>query len=138
MLTLENLLVLLLLGGIAAWLWHAHGLRERALAIAGQHCAKMGVQLLDDNVALRRLALLPDARGRRRLARVYGFEFTVTGERRHNGSIVMFGRHVGRIELDPHPFPTAQPSPPPSGKSAEVIQLDQWRREHQRHEQRRR
>ena len=60
-------------------------LRERALSAVKQHCAKADIELLDGNVALRRLALLPDARGRKRLARVYGFEFTVTGEQRHIG-----------------------------------------------------
>lgn len=138
MLTLGNLFILMLLGAGAAWLWHAHGLNERALAAVRQYCAKADVELLDDNVALRRLALLPDARGRRRLARIYGFEFTVTGEQRHDGRIVMFGRHVARIELAPHPVPEPHAPAPLPGKSAEIIQLDQWRRDHQRHEQQRR
>ncbi|ACO76437.1 hypothetical protein AvCA_01750 [Azotobacter vinelandii CA] len=132
MLTLANLSILLLLAGTGAWLWHTHGLRERALAAVRQHCAKAGVDLLDDNVALRRFGLHPDARGHRRMARIYDFEFTVTGEQRYNGSIVMFGRHVARIELGAHPFPAPLP---PSRQSAEVIQLDQWRREHPSHKQ---
>jgi hypothetical protein len=126
MLTLGNLTILMLLATFGAWLWHAHGLRERALALVKQHCAKMDVELLDGNVHLHRLALLRDARGRRRFARVYGFEFTVTGEQRHTGSIVMFGRQLGRIEMDAHPYPTREP------QDARVIQLDSWRREHQR------
>lgn len=130
-LTLGNLSVLMLLATAAAWLWHAHGVRERALDLVKRHCLKMNVELLDENVALRRLALLRDARGRRRLARVYGFEFTVTGEQRHVGSISLFGRHLGQIELAPHPFPeTAEPSPPPAAPMAKVIELSQWRREH--------
>lgn len=132
MLTLAHLFILLLLAGIGAWLWHTHGLRERALAAVRQHCAKTDVALLDDNVALRSFGLHPDARGRQRMARIYDFEFTVTGEQRYNGSIVMFGRHVARIELGAHPFP-APPQPP--HQSAEVIQLDQWRREHPLHRQ---
>jgi hypothetical protein len=104
MFTLGNMFVLMLLAAGAAWLWHAHGLREQALARVKQHCQRMEVILLDDNVALRKVALLPDAKGRRRLARVYGFEFTVTSEQRHAGTITMFGAHVGTIELAPHPF----------------------------------
>lgn len=137
MLTLGNLLILMLLGTAGAWLWHAHGLNEFALAAARQHCAKAGVELLDDNVALRRLALLRDAQGHRRLARIYNFEFTVTGEQRHDGRLVMFGRHVARIELAPHPYPDPTQSPVPL-KSADVVKLDQWRRDHQRQEQQRR
>lgn len=128
MLTLGNMFVLMLLTAAGAWLWHAHGLRERALTLVKQHCARADVELLDGNVALRRLALLPDARGRKRLARVYGFEFTVTGEQRHIGSIVMFGAQLGRIELAPHPFRQPPDEPPP----AQVIELAQWRRSHAR------
>ncbi|MDV7211364.1 DUF3301 domain-containing protein [Azotobacter beijerinckii] len=134
MLTLANLFILLLLAGIGAWLWHTHGLREQALAAVRQHCTKVDVELLDDNVALRSFGLHPDARGRQRLARIYDFEFTVTGEQRYNGNIVMFGRHVARIELGAHPFPA--PPQPHHQHSAEVIQLDQWRRTHPLHEQR--
>lgn len=154
MVTLGNMFVLMLLAAGAAWLWHAHGLRERALERVKQHCQRMEVILLDDNVALRRIALLPDARGRRRLARVYGFEFTVTGEQRHAGTITMFGQHVGTIELAPHPFvekpgqPMAQPNVVgdsvvmhdaaphevidvvPERVSANVVQLSDWRRKH--------
>ncbi|MBS7691095.1 DUF3301 domain-containing protein [Pseudomonas lalucatii] len=123
MLTLGNIFVLMLLATAGAWLWHAHGLRERALALVKQHCARVDVELLDGNVALRRIALLADARGRRRLARVYGFEFTVTGEQRHAGSIVMFGQQLGRIELAPHPFNA------PPADNPRVIELERWRRE---------
>ncbi|WP_372867237.1 DUF3301 domain-containing protein [Pseudomonas sp.] len=125
MLTLGNIFVLMLLATAGAWLWHAHGLRERALAQVKQHCAKADVELLDGNVALRKITLLADSRGRKRLARVYGFEFTVTGEQRHVGSIVMFGQQVGRIELAPHPFRK------PPAENPQVIELNAWRREHQ-------
>ncbi|WPC07217.1 DUF3301 domain-containing protein [Pseudomonas benzenivorans] len=126
MLTLGNIFVLMLLATAGAWLWHAHGLRERALALVKQHCAKADVELLDGNVALRKITLLADARGRKRLARVYGFEFTVTGEQRHAGSIVMFGQQLGRIELAPHPFNA------PPADNPRVIELERWRRERER------
>jgi hypothetical protein len=126
MIELFDVFLLMLFASACAWLWRGHGIRERALLLTQQHCSKVDVELLDGNVALRRLALLPDARGRTRLARVYGFEFTVTGEQRHEGSITMFGQQLGRIELAPHPFRT----PPPD--SAPVIDLQRWRssREH--------
>src|SRR5690606_32810160 len=80
MLTLGNFSLFLALAAIGAWLWRAHGLREHALALVRRHCQRLDVELLDGNVAFRRLAWLPDARGQRRLARIYDFEFTVTGE----------------------------------------------------------
>jgi hypothetical protein len=103
MLDLADLSILLLFIAVAAWLWRGHGIRERALALVRRHCAQAEIILLDDNVALQRLRWLADSRGQRRLARVYGFEFTVTGEQRHTGSISMFGQHLGKIELAAHP-----------------------------------
>ena len=44
---------------------------ERALILARQHCTKVQVELLDDNVAFRRFGLVADSRGRRRFARVF-------------------------------------------------------------------
>ena len=124
MLTLGNMFVLMLLATGGAWLWHNHGLRERALERVKQHCAKLDIELLDGNVALRRIGFERDARGRRRLARIYNFEFTVTGEQRHAGTITQFGAHSARIELAPYPCET-----PPQPR-AEVIELSQWREEH--------
>lgn len=131
MLTLGNIFVLMLLATAGAWVWHAHGLREKTLALVKAHCAKVDIELLDENVALRKITLLADARGRKRLARIYGFEFTVTGEQRHAGRIIMFGQQVGRIELEPHPF--RQPvvdTPQVVNPKSQVIELDQWRRDH--------
>jgi hypothetical protein len=125
MIDLFDVFLLMLFATACAWLWHAHGLREHALGLVKQHCAKSDIELLDENVALRRLALLPDACGRKRLARVYGFEFTVTGEQRHVGSITLFGKQLGRIELAPHPFRE------PPAPSAQVIEMQQWRSQRQ-------
>ena len=132
MLTLGNIFVLMLLATGAAWLWHNHGLRERALERVKQHCAKLEIELLDGNVALKKIAFIKDANGRRRLARVYNFEFTVTGETRHNGTITQFGAHSALIELAPYPMPFDDTLPvveveKPRGQ---VIELSQWRQEH--------
>ena len=128
MLTLGNMFVLMLLAAGAAWLWHNHGLRERALERVKQHCKILDIELLDENVALKKIGLIPDANGHKRLARVYNFEFTVTGDQRHTGTITQFGAHSVKIELPPYPFQTeAEPSVIPS---AQVIELSQWRQEH--------
>ncbi|MDE1168851.1 MAG: DUF3301 domain-containing protein [Pseudomonas sp.] len=126
MFTLGNLFVLMLLASGCAWLWHNHGLREKALERVKQHCAKLDLELLDGAVALKRIGFVRDANGRRRFARVYNFEFTVTGEQRHPGTVTQFGAHSMQIELAPYPFEIkTQPS-------AEVIEMDQWRQEHKR------
>ncbi|MBD1550278.1 DUF3301 domain-containing protein [Pseudomonas typographi] len=126
MLTLENLLVLMLFIGFAAWLWHNHGLREKALARVKAHCAQLDLELLDENVAFKRFALVRDAKGIRRFARLYTFEFTVTGEQRHPGTLTQFGAHSAQIELAPYPF-EIKPQP-----SAEIIELSQWRQDHKK------
>ena len=130
MLTLGNMFVLMLLATGAAWLWHNHGLRERALERVKQHCKKLDIDLLDENVALKKIGLVPDANGRKRLARVYDFEFTVTGEQRHTGTITQFGAHSAKIELPPYPFKTDPEAEPREVNSAQVIELSQWRQEH--------
>ena len=128
MFTLGNMFVLMVLGAGAAWLWHNHGLRERALERVKQHCKNLDIELLDENVALKKIGLIPDANGHKRLARVYNFEFTVTGDQRHTGTITQFGAHSVKIELPPYPFQSeAEPSVIPS---AQVIELSQWRQEH--------
>ena len=121
MLTLGNFTLFLLFVAAAAWLWHSHGIRERALAAVQRYCKKMDIDLLDGNVAFRRMCWVRDARGQRRFARVYGFEFTVTGEQRHQGSICMFGMHAGPIETDAHPFPAQ------AAEQGRVTQMDDWR-----------
>ncbi|WP_103307958.1 MULTISPECIES: DUF3301 domain-containing protein [unclassified Pseudomonas] len=135
MLTLGNIFVLMLLATGGAWLWHNHGLRERALARVMQHCANLKIELLDGNVALKKIGFVKDANGRRRLARIYNFEFTVTGESRHSGTITQFGAHSAHIELAPYPMPFEETPPAPiepvqTRPRAEVIELSQWRQEH--------
>ncbi|MBV2132460.1 DUF3301 domain-containing protein [Pseudomonas sp. MAP12] len=128
MLTLGELTALLLALGACAWLWHAHGVHEHALRLVREACQREDVLLLDENVAFRRLRLQRDRRGQLRLAREYAFEFTVTGEQRHNGRIVLFGRQPALIELDPHPF--REPPEAVEAAGERVINLDEWRRRH--------
>lgn len=131
MLTLGELTTLLLALGACAWLWHAHGVHEHALRLVREACRREDVLLLDDNVAFRRLRLLRDRSGRRRLAREYAFEFTVTGEQRHNGRILLFGRIPALIELEPHPFRQPVEVEAVAEIEAErVVRLDEWRRRH--------
>ena len=106
MVTLGELTAWLLVGLIIAWIWRGHGIRERALAFVRQHCQNEGVQLLDGNVALKGWRQIKDGKGQKRLARMYGFEFTVTSQERLAGTVAMFGRHLGRIDLQAYPVST--------------------------------
>lgn len=130
MLTLGELAALLLAGGVCAWLWHAHGIHEHALRLVRQACLREDVLLLDDNVAFRRLRLQRDRSGRLRLAREYSFEFTVTGEQRHSGRLLLLGRTPAQIELAPHPFRAREDAEEVASLDAagRVVQMEEWRR----------
>jgi hypothetical protein len=77
------------------WLWF-DSVRARDIAIgaARSACAADGVQLLDDTVAIAGLKPARDDDGRFVLRRAYAFEFSVAGNDRRPGSIVLLGQQV--------------------------------------------
>ena len=92
-----------LLFALLVWLWwNAQGAKQQALRATRSYCQRMEVQLLDDVVALRGFWLKRDTGGNLRLWRSYNFEFTATGNERYTGRIVLLGRRVEHIQLDPH------------------------------------
>ena len=78
-----------------AWLWY-DSIQVRGIGIgaAKAACAAEGLQLLDDTVAIASLRLARDDDGRLLLRRVYGFDFSDTGDNRRSGSVVMLGQQV--------------------------------------------
>ncbi|MBK9022107.1 MAG: DUF3301 domain-containing protein [Sulfuritalea sp.] len=94
-----DLLGLLLLVG-TAWLWlDSLKAREAAVAAARAACRSEDLLLLDDTVAIARLRFARDGDGVLRIQRVYGFEYSDTGNDRHSGSIVMLGSQVLVINI---------------------------------------
>ena len=84
-----------------AWLWHdSLDVREAAVAATKAACDAEDLLLLDDTVAIESLGLGSDGGGGLRLRRVYGFEFSDTGNNRHSGSIVLVGKRVLVISLN--------------------------------------
>ncbi|KAA6184053.1 DUF3301 domain-containing protein [Thiohalocapsa marina] len=96
---MENLianLLLLLLG----WAWlDALRAREMAIGLARRACAKSGVQLLDQAVALRRLSLRWTRQGVR-VHRRYRFEFSEEGIGRRQGHVILTGLRLESLTLD--------------------------------------
>lgn len=73
--------ILLFAGG--GWLWYdSLRVREAAVAAARAACAAEDLLLLDDTVAIERLGCARDGNGAVRLRRVYGFEYSDTGNDR--------------------------------------------------------
>lgn len=98
---LEFIVVASLLGG--AWLWlENQGVRERAIAIAKDFCNKEDVQFLDGAMALVRMRLQRDALGRMTIARTYQFEFSDTGDNRLKGTIMLLGKKLETLHLQPY------------------------------------
>lgn len=94
-----DLLGLLLLGG-TAWLWlDSLKAREAAVAAAKAACRAEDLLLLDDTVAIARLRFARDGEGVLRIQRVYGFEYSDTGNDRHSGSVVMLGSRIVVINI---------------------------------------
>lgn len=97
----EILTIALLLGG--AWLWlESQSVRERAIHIAKDFCTKENVQFLDEAMALVSLRLQRNTRGHMALARIYQFEFSDTGDNRLKGTIIMLGRELETLHLQPY------------------------------------
>lgn len=74
----------------ALYLWqNALRARDQARAIGHELCARAGVQLLDQSVALAGLALTRNGEGQLRLRRRYTFEVSVDGHDRHRGGLTI-------------------------------------------------
>lgn len=82
------------------WYW-LDSLKARDVAlVAGERaCAAEGLQFLDWTVAQRRMRLQRDEEGRLRLLRVYGFEYSDTGNNRLEGGVTLLGHDVLSVHL---------------------------------------
>ncbi len=99
---LTDLLVLTLLVLMAAHWWGSLQIKEIALKRARQECKHLDLQLLDESVSLRALWLKRDDDGRIHFWRRYTFEFSSTGEDRYSGHIIMLGKRITDMHLEPH------------------------------------
>jgi len=102
---------------LAGFWWDGLQKREIAVQTARRACARAGVQLLDESVALIRLRLGRDEQQRLRLARQYAFEFTDTGNNRLAGRIHLLGARLIDVNLILPPVPEPNPSPTPAQPS---------------------
>ena len=94
----EFAVILALLGW--AWFWQdSLRVREIAIALAKDFCAKENVQFLDGAVAAVSIRIKRDQRGRLLIARIYQFEFTDTGNNRLKGTIMMLGHTLETMHL---------------------------------------
>lgn len=97
----EWCILILFVGG--GWYWYeAMRAKELARAAGRGRCGELGVTFLDDTVALTRLRPRRDEDGRVALQREFRFEFTSDGSARYGGEIILLGRDIRRIEMEPY------------------------------------
>jgi hypothetical protein len=95
-----NSVILLILLGITAWFWFdAQRSQEIAKAICKQVCGQLHLQLLDDTIALVRVRLKHNSRGRFNVQRTYQFEFSEQGNNRQQGTVIMRGIALELLEM---------------------------------------
>lgn len=92
----------LLLAAVAALVWYWYSslrAREQAARAAAEACRRQQLQFLDETVALQRLSLARDPRGRVALRRTYRFEYSHVGDDRRQGFIIMVGATIETVGL---------------------------------------
>jgi hypothetical protein len=100
---MTQLLVILGLTLVVAYLWSAVRAKEIAIKVGANKCAQEGVQFLDETVEQRKVRFTLDPKKNPAWYREYNFEFATTGEFRYAGKIVMYGQRVYSISMDPYP-----------------------------------
>ncbi len=89
-------------------LYHIARQREHALTHALKYCSEQNIQLLDENVAIKRIWFKRDKNGYWRFWLLMGFEFSSTGEERYKAKIIMLGGRVVNIILPPYRMPNTE------------------------------
>jgi hypothetical protein len=100
--TFVELRTVLVLGGIV-WFWFdSLKAREAGLEAARRACQREGLQFLDETVVGHGIKLARDERGHMVLRRGFDFEYSLTGNDRYRGAVVIEGREVVLVDLAEH------------------------------------
>jgi hypothetical protein len=97
----QELVTLLLLASGGWMLWASLKAREAAVAASRAACQAEGYLFLDDTVAIESVWPVRDDIGQLKIRRVYGFEYSETGNDRHRGRAIVIGSRVAALELAP-------------------------------------
>ncbi len=100
--TIYDIIFWFVLAGIAYAIWNHNNISIIARRATKHHCDRVGVQLLDQNIVLKRIAIRPSANALLVLERQYRFEFSSVGDRRYKGLTLLLGNKVQHIELEPY------------------------------------
>ncbi len=93
-------IILLFILGITAWFWFdTQRSQEMALRVCKRACRQVNLLLLDDTIAVVRIRVKRNIRGRLNVQRTYQFEFSDGTNQRHKGSIILCGIFVEMLEI---------------------------------------
>ena len=114
--TLLEVLALLVAAAAAGLLWTSLQAREAANAAMRAACRAEGLLFLDDTVALQSMRPVRDGEGRMALRRIYGFEYSDTGDNRRRGSVTLLGPRIVAIDMGRAPGDPSGPSHASTGR----------------------
>lgn len=100
MLELNDIIYLLIVFVLGHFWWKTMQAREQAEKIAKAVCQQENMQLLDATVSLKKFGFEKDRGGNRIFLRYFGFEFSDTGDKRWNGTLVMRGSVQHHLIMD--------------------------------------
>jgi hypothetical protein len=84
---------------VMGW-WRSSGQKGVAVAAARAYCKDRNLQMLDETLVFTRYRLEHDARRkRRRLCKIYEFDYSPGGMDRETGEIILSGYSVLRVIL---------------------------------------
>lgn len=97
---MDTIIVLLIVIGLIYFWFDSIKSKENAMAYAAHACRDIKVQLLDQTVSLTQLKLARTKQGRLALQRTYQFDFSIHGNERREGRVMLKGHQVEQIQLD--------------------------------------
>lgn len=97
---MNTIIVLLIVIGLIYFWFDSIKSKENAIAYAAYACRDIKVQLLDQTVSLTQLKLARTKQGRLALQRTYRFDFSIHGNERREGRVMLKGHKVEQIQLD--------------------------------------
>ena len=96
-------LVSLLLLGAVVWFWFdSLKARESGLAAARRACQREGLQFLDETVVGHGFKFARDDKGYLVLRRGFDFEYSLSGDDRYLGAVIIEGRDIVLVDTTQH------------------------------------
>ncbi|MFK5894506.1 MAG: DUF3301 domain-containing protein [Pseudomonadota bacterium] len=97
---MDGLIIFFILLAIIAFWWDSATAYENAYQAARRACQSNNVHLLDDTLARSKLTLCRHVNGYVQFCRQYTFEFSTDGEMRYQGTVILSGKLIEKIEME--------------------------------------